>query len=229
MITTTVSRAWWRRHDRARNMPSSTYLSAPTTPAVTIAAQQAQISQLRAALAQERARAAHLEERIYRDQLTGLRSQAWLEDMWPRIAGDQWPAALCLLDLDRFKDINDTFGHAAGDMVLTTVGGRLASQSRVDGVRLHGDELVVLVWHRADVAAMPAWLGGLVAAPLRLPCGATVAVTASIGLVEVTPGAQLADVLLAADGAMYLAKGPRPGRVPRQAGRVPDRRVVRGA
>lgn len=225
----TTTRAWWRRRDHAHNAGSHTYRSAPTGAQTTIAGLQQRISQLLQELARERARVRALEDRIYRDALTGLRSRAWLGDTWPTSCGDQWPAALALLDLDHFKEINDSYGHAAGDEVLTTVGGRLAAQARVDAVRLHGDELVVLVWHRADVSGVSARLGGLVAEPIRLTCGAAVAVTAAVGLVEVAPGSRLAEVLVAADGAMYRAKSGQPGRAPQRARQKPERRAVRGA
>jgi diguanylate cyclase (GGDEF)-like protein len=212
-VTAVISRAWWLRHDRARNSGSRTYLSAPQAAQVTIAAQQRQIGQLRAALAAERSRNAQLEERIYRDQLTGLRSRAWLMDSWPTTPADQWPAGLALLDLDRFKAINDTFGHAAGDAVLAAVGARLAAQPRVDAVRLHGDEMAVLVWHQEDLGAITAWIQGLVSTSIQLPHGGPeITVTASVGLVSVVPGAVLGDVLRAADSAMYRAKGARLSR-----------------
>ena len=229
-MTTLIAEWSGQRWSLRRNGAGSAYRSRPTTAQEEISRLRQQLAAATGRAVRAEARATHLEQRLYRDALTGLWSRAWLEDSWPVSPEDQWPAGIAFVDLDRFKDINDTYGHAAGDVVLSVVGQRLTAQPRVDSVRLHGDELVVLVWHREDLGAIPAWIRGLVAAPIQLPHGdPTLTVTASVGLVPVQPGTALRDVLRAADTAMYAAKrSPRSTRIPRQqSGSAPDRRSVR--
>ena len=120
------------------------------------------------------------------------------------------PLALLLLDLDGFKDVNDSLGHAAGDEVLVEVAGRL--RSAVPGhllARLGGDEFAVLV-AGADVeeriAETAAALVDAFAAPFSV-CGLDIPLSASIG-VAATPddGADASTLLSHADVAMYRAK-----------------------
>ena len=88
-------------------------------------------------------------EQVRTDQLTGLGSQARLqidlEERCERAAEE--PATVVLLDLNGFKRYNDTFGHPAGDAMLTRLGAQLreALEPGADGYRLGGDEFVVLV------------------------------------------------------------------------------------
>lgn len=203
----TLTMPWsgrWR--GSGRNAATHTYRSAPTS----IQALQEEIARWRrqafaaeSRAAQAEASAAQLEERLYRDQLTGLRSRTWLMDHWPAW-GDQIPAALALLDLDRFKAINDTYGHAAGDAVLVEVARRLITLAGMTPVRLHGDEIAVLVWRAWDASTVAAQIAQVLAAPIRLAGGQSV--TASVGVVPVRAGAALGDVLRAADAAMYAEK-----------------------
>ncbi|MGA2530706.1 MAG: GGDEF domain-containing protein, partial [Acidimicrobiales bacterium] len=87
---------------------------------------------------------------VLHDPVTGLANRVALMDRLSQalVAMERYPGRLAVLyvDLDHFKAINDSFGHAAGDEVLTEVGRRLSSLSRrVDTVaRLGGDEFVVL-------------------------------------------------------------------------------------
>ena len=126
---------------------------------------------------------------------------------------------VCLmLDVDHFKRVNDTYGHAAGDVVLRELAQRIESQVRASDVaaRYGGEEFVVLL-PDTDVAAaqrlaerIRAAVGG---APIDLPGGPSITITASIGIAEVTPRQAdrdlktLGDSLLArADVALYAAK-----------------------
>jgi diguanylate cyclase (GGDEF)-like protein len=123
---------------------------------------------------------------------------------------DATPLAVLLIDLDGFKDINDTLGHRCGDVALVELAGRLAGAvRRADTVaRLGGDEFVVVLPHteRAHAEAIADKLLRTVAEPLLVE-GETRRLWASIG-VAVYPehGGDVDSLLLAADVAMYAAK-----------------------
>ncbi len=154
------------------------------------------------------------------DALTGLPNRVLVldraEQMLVRSQRGQGQVAALFLDLDGFKDINDTYGHSTGDRLLQTVAGRLASVVRgADTVgRLGGDEFVVLLdspgrWaNPADVAERllavlhePIALGG----GTNGQNGRTVALTASIGIAT-GPRASAEELLRDADIALYAAK-----------------------
>jgi diguanylate cyclase (GGDEF)-like protein/PAS domain S-box-containing protein len=150
------------------------------------------------------------------DPLTGLLNRrAFEQQLEQRVQSRrrQDGGALLLLDIDRFKSINDTLGHAAGDRVIAAVGRALAEQLRASDVqaRLGGDEFAVLL---ADVGEREA---GLVAEKLRARVRAETYVdadgrvrhiTASIGVALLgDPACRTADsALVQADSAMYAAK-----------------------
>ncbi|MEU7620509.1 GGDEF domain-containing protein [Micromonospora rifamycinica] len=131
-----------------------------------------------------------------RDPLTSLYNRRGLNEAWWMVQGNY---RLALLDLDGFKEINDAYGHAAGDVVLATIAAQLRDYPIA--ARLGGDEFVV-------VGRMP---GGPVRSwQVTLPQGLSVLVTATVGMTQVLPG-DLAGTLLRADAAMYRAKAAAPG------------------
>ena len=116
---------------------------------------------------------------------------------------------MILLDVDRFKRVNDTYGHAAGDELLAVTAARLRTwAARVGGGacgRLGGDEFTAIT-RRAVTDAETADLAALLARPAPLPGpGVTIPVTASVGAAACA-GRGLAAGLAAADAAMYQAK-----------------------
>jgi diguanylate cyclase (GGDEF)-like protein/PAS domain S-box-containing protein len=119
--------------------------------------------------------------------------------------------ALMFIDLDRFKNINDTLGHEAGDQLLREVSSRLKHTLRASDVvaRLGGDEFVVLLQEAAEDAEVGAAADKLLAAmatPLNL-CGQECRVTASIGVASFPhDGDDEATLMKHADIAMYMAK-----------------------
>jgi diguanylate cyclase (GGDEF)-like protein len=148
-----------------------------------------------------------LTQRALHDPLTGLGNRALLADRLTAAAGQ--PYALLMLDLDGFKDINDTLGHPAGDELLVEVAARLRAAAP-DGavVRLGGDEFAILA-----PGADPAGATGLaqaVLAAVRAPylvAGRQLYLTTSIGVVPANgrrngPG----DALRDGDLALYAAK-----------------------
>jgi diguanylate cyclase (GGDEF)-like protein len=120
-----------------------------------------------------------------------------------------------LLDLDRFKEINDSLGHSAGDALLRQIGPRLAPLLRSSDLlaRLGGDEFVVIAadLDAADARALAGRLRGQLQLPLHYQ-GMALSVDASVGI-AVGPGhARTAEELLQlADLAMYAAKSRRVG------------------
>jgi diguanylate cyclase (GGDEF)-like protein len=171
---------------------------------------------LRAALAEQRAYVATQEYLASHDQLTGLPNRyAFLQHLRGLIRRRAGGRGFCLLllDVNRFKDVNDTLGHEAGDAVLQALGERLVGMG--DGVvfvaRLGGDELALCASQvdPSDTAAIGA-LCGRVHAALGAPLvstGIELSVTASIGIAAWPADAQTAPELLrCADIAMYRAK-----------------------
>lgn len=150
------------------------------------------------------------------DPLTGLPNRTLLADrMHVALAqarrGDAL-LAVCYLDLDGFKPVNDTHGHEAGDRLLVAVAERLQRILREDDTvaRLGGDEFALLLGqlsNRAECQALMERLLTAIAEPYTLDPATTVAVSASIGLTLYPPDQGDADTLLRhADIALYQAK-----------------------
>jgi diguanylate cyclase (GGDEF)-like protein len=120
--------------------------------------------------------------------------------------------AVCCLDLDGFKPVNDVHGHEAGDLVLIEVAGRLGKALRPNdtAARLGGDEFVLLltnIQNQQEYDAIFDRILQAIAAPIVLEGGATVRVTASIGMASYPCDGQDPDQLLRyGDKAMYRAK-----------------------
>ena len=155
-----------------------------------------------------------LQHQALHDALTGLPNRAFLNERLAealdaaQITG--LPVALALIDLNRFKDINDLLGHDVGDVVLQHVAARLGSVLREGDLvaRFGGDEFAVLLPGASDRQA--AEVARRLVASLRPPCvvnGRPLDVAASIGL-AVSPqhGRDAATLLRKADVAMYSAK-----------------------
>ncbi|MFF0778711.1 GGDEF domain-containing protein [Streptomyces sp. NPDC003720] len=142
------------------------------------------------------------------DPLTGLHTRAGWTARAEHLIRRHPTAAVLLVDLDHFKTLNDSHGHAAGDAALAATADRLRSWCGCHGIagRLGGDEFVAVV---RDLAA--ADLDALTAALHRpLPyAGTALPLAASVGacLVAELPVPSLTDALAAADAAMYAAKG----------------------
>jgi diguanylate cyclase (GGDEF)-like protein len=161
-----------------------------------------------------------LARRAMTDGLTGLFNSRWLREAGEREIADcrrrGTSLSIVLLDLDHFKTINDTGGHAAGDVVLQRVADELRRTTRAGdaAVRLGGEEFV-LVLRDADGAGATRVAGDLRRAlanvPIPAACTGITEITASIGIASFPEnGAVLADLVRAADVAMYGAK--REGR-----------------
>ncbi|MFC0107134.1 sensor domain-containing diguanylate cyclase [Kibdelosporangium aridum] len=158
----------------------------------------------------------------FHDSLTGLASRGlFLEQLTKRLGAAEHEAkrvALLFLDLDRFKAVNDSLGHAAGDDLLTITAGRLKSQLRATDVaaRFGGDEFAVLLYGvatAADAAKVAERILRTLGEPMPI-AGRQLRVNASIGIALSTPGMpDPADLMRRADVAMYQAKRNGRGRL----------------
>jgi diguanylate cyclase (GGDEF)-like protein len=148
-----------------------------------------------------------------RDSLTGVlnrrRFHEELDDALARLRRDGGSSALLLVDLDRFKLVNDTRGHKVGDDVLVEVASVLRKRLRARDVvgRIGGDEFAALLDGANGAVAVMVARELLGALHLRIPAGDTeVAVSASIGVVQLDPVTTGEAALIAADRALYQAK-----------------------
>lgn len=160
----------------------------------------------------------------YFDKLTNLPNRQMLiqtvATFLEEHQGQQVCGAMMMLDLDHFKDINDSWGHNVGDQVIKKVGRAVATLVTGENMlaRMSGDEFVLFIPQLSDNISQAAWdaqavaekIGEAVATPLFLD-GHEVILTASIGIALLTDSEVTADrVLQYADTAMYEAK--RKGR-----------------
>ncbi|MBY0256375.1 bifunctional diguanylate cyclase/phosphodiesterase [Methylobacterium sp.] len=155
------------------------------------------------------------------DSLTGLANRARFHDAATQACApgalQERPSALLYLDLDGFKFVNDTFGHALGDVLLTRVAQRLTGAVPPDALvsRLGGDEFAILIASRSEpeVVALGERLIEILSAPYTLG-GVQVEIGASVGVARAPEDAQSPEALLGkADLALYRAKANGRGKV----------------
>ncbi len=173
------------------------------------------LAESQAALAASRDAERTASQRAMHDQKTGLPNRTLFDDrLTQAIAGAErhgWTLAVMFLDLDRFKLINDTHGHAAGDTVLRVVAQRLMRHVRDEDTvcRNGGDEFLYLLIDpktHDDVARIAGLVRAAIAAPIDLDALQFV-VTPSIGIALYPDHGNTAELLIArADTAMYRAK-----------------------
>jgi diguanylate cyclase (GGDEF)-like protein/PAS domain S-box-containing protein len=160
-----------------------------------------------------------LEHSSLHDRLTGLPNRVLLhrrlKEAIERARDEGLMAAVLFIDVDEFKNVNDTMGHSAGDLLLKEMADRLRANTRqVDCVaRMGGDEFIAVlteIGDVADIAAIARKLGRATAEPIRLADRDVVA-TCSIGIAMFPQdGADAETLIRNADTAMYRAK--RDGR-----------------
>ncbi|HEY0190765.1 MAG TPA: GGDEF domain-containing response regulator [Kofleriaceae bacterium] len=161
-----------------------------------------------------------LREQSRHDPLTGAANRAALreriEATLAKASRRRVAFAVLFIDLDRFKAINDSCGHAAGDIVLCEIAERMRQATRPTDVvaRLGGDEFAVFLddlWPDARPLEVAERILDALARPIAVP-GREVTVTASIGLacypeIAGSVAGSVDEILKAADSAMYVAKG----------------------
>ncbi|MBI1889683.1 MAG: EAL domain-containing protein [Burkholderiales bacterium] len=164
---------------------------------------------------------AYILHQSFHDSLTGLPNRLLLEDRMKQttahLGRQHAPVAVLFIDLDRFKDINDTLGHAAGDRLLQEVAERLSKCIREGDTvaRLGGDEFVVLLAGLSNIQDA-AFVADKIVNTISEPCqigGRELRVSPSIGIAIFPHDGQNMDELLRnADTAMYHAKQDGRGR-----------------
>ncbi len=160
-----------------------------------------------------------LERRATTDSLTTLLNREEVFSQVERLLGHDrrrgGAVALLFCDLDHFKEVNDTYGHQAGDLVLKVMAERIRSCLRTSDLaaRIGGDELMVVltqVQHLEDVLVVAEKVRNLARKPIALPQHGDVQITMSVGVALAAPGETLDELMSRADASMYAAK--RQGR-----------------
>ncbi|WP_343630678.1 diguanylate cyclase [Roseateles sp.] len=158
----------------------------------------------------------------FRDSLTGLPNRRLLEeklaDAQAGAARSGNPVAVCYLDLDGFKPVNDVYGHESGDHVLQQVASRLQEVLRGTDVvaRLGGDEFALVLPASGTAESARAVLQRClfeIERPIELAGGQLVHVSASIGVAIASGSCPTSQVMRDADSAMYAAKRAGKGRI----------------
>lgn len=176
-----------------------------------------------------------LERQAFRDDLTGLANRVLFRDRLrhalERRARVDAQVAVLLLDLDGFKRVNDSLGHAAGDALLKVIAQRIASLVRAGETvaRLGGDEFAIVIevmTHDEDPEHLAERLLRNIALPIDLS-GREVVVNVSIGIAVAEPDEDHETVLRNADAAMYSAKGLGKHRVRRFDSSMHARALIR--
>jgi diguanylate cyclase (GGDEF)-like protein len=154
---------------------------------------------------------------VMNDQLTGLKSRRsfdqTLRNEWRRSNDSGRPLAVVMLDVDDFKQVNDTFGHQVGDDYLTSIGRALASVATRPGdvaARYGGEEFIVLLPECGSAEAQSV-ANRLLAAvrhlKLQHPDGlSTMTISVGVSSVWPSPDLSMSDIIRAADAALYQAK-----------------------
>ncbi len=160
--------------------------------------------------------------RVAHDTLTGLASRhslmVQLDFAIAHAAGTGQPLSVCICDIDKFKSINDTHGHASGDEILASFGRLVRDGIRKGDVagRIGGDEFCIVLPNTTADRAGPlierlreAWEG----LAYHSPDGSVFSVTASFGVVQQSHERSAKELLHTADKALYCAKGEGRNRI----------------
>jgi diguanylate cyclase (GGDEF)-like protein len=177
------------------------------------------LAEVRHDLSEAQARTEEAQQVALQDPLTGLPNRVLfehgLDHGLSQAQRHGWGLAVLFIDIDKFKSINDAYGHDVGDQVLVMVANRLKSFVRDEDIvsRWGGDEFVCLcleVKHEADVTHLAEKMTNRIAEACELN-GTTLSIGASIGIAMYPADGETADILFKkADAAMYRAK--RTGR-----------------
>jgi diguanylate cyclase (GGDEF)-like protein/PAS domain S-box-containing protein len=172
-------------------------------------------TQLRAHLARIENLQTELQEQAIRDALTGLYNRRFLEETFPREIArarrESEPLSVIFVDLDHFKAVNDTYGHAAGDEVLQAICQFLVQSARASDIvcRYGGEEILIICPGMTLASAedrAEGWRQTIAATPTEVN-GTGIRVTISAGMAACPAhGQSMEALILAADSALYAAK-----------------------
>jgi diguanylate cyclase (GGDEF)-like protein len=155
------------------------------------------------------------EQAALSDPLTGFRNRRWLDQTLPRIVQRHLHAAepLCIaiMDIDHFKQVNDNYGHAAGDDVLLQIGRLVRANLRPEdsAARIGGEEFVLILPHTllpGAISAVERLREAIARAAFKHHGRKLPQVTVSLGLAELERGVTPEQLLARADVALYAAK-----------------------
>ena len=208
---------------RMRHLESDAAAEQGPAPAAAFAELEAIEAAFQSMAGAIREREQQLRQRASTDELTGLLNRRELLEQLEVLLADgdrrhgRGTLALLFCDLDLFKEINDSLGHAAGDLVLRSVAERIRRAIRRDDLaaRMGGDEMVVVLRSVADLEAAVA-LAGKVGSAIAEPIsgdGLQARITASIGVTLARSGEDVDGLMARADLAMYEAKKAGRNRV----------------
>jgi diguanylate cyclase (GGDEF)-like protein len=141
------------------------------------------------------------------DGLTGLINRRTLEDLLRQLMRDEMPFALALVDLDRFKLVNDTHGHEAGDRSLRTFAHVVKTVLRDEDLvaRWGGEEFLIALPHSTAEQAVEV-MNRIRASLANVLRGGHVVFTASFGVTDSTRASALQDLIRLADMGLYASK-----------------------
>jgi diguanylate cyclase (GGDEF)-like protein/PAS domain S-box-containing protein len=167
---------------------------------------------------EDRQRQMTLHQEIRTDFLTGLGNRKDLQETLPSAIVRSKFLVVCILDLDDFKEVNDRYGHAAGDFLLKEVSQRMRSSLRAGdyAARLGGDEFVLILEKMESREDLSRFLGrfrNIIERPISLPQGEVVSIGLSLGLTICREGDADPDLLMRqADEALYQVKSQKGSR-----------------
>jgi diguanylate cyclase (GGDEF)-like protein/PAS domain S-box-containing protein len=172
---------------------------------------------------EDRERQMIMHQEVRTDFLTGLGNRKDLQEILPaaidRVGESSESLAVCIMDLDDFKAINDSYGHAAGDFLLQEVARRMKRSLRHGDyvARLGGDEFVLILENLESEECLVEYLdrfGKVIERPISLPQGEIVSVGVSLGLTIYREGDPDPDLLMRqADEALYQIKSEKVDRL----------------
>ncbi len=180
------------------------------------------MQQLEEQLDEIQALQAELREQAMRDPLTGLYNRRYLEETLERELAraqrDHYPVSLVMIDIDYFKQINDRYGHGAGDLVLQSLAGQLTRETRHGDIvcRFGGEEFLLVLPNSTKEVTFQraeAWRQTFAAARVAFQ-GAGLQATLSMGLAAFPhDGASASQLITTADQRLYAAKAHGRNRV----------------
>lgn len=183
-----------------------------------------EVSSLKQTTKSLKSRAMELEEESRRDQLTGVTNRGYLDELLTKGFDNakrfNWPFSIVFADLDNFKQVNDTYGHQAGDQILRATADILRQSTRdSDVVARYGGEEFVLLLPGTDMAGA-AVVGERIVNAFRNTShdinGTKLVVTTSLGIASLSaesPFQEVEGFVRAADQAVYAAKAQGKDRV----------------